>query len=114
MKIHEIARLCRTTIATVRHYEQVGLLDEKYVTREPNGYRVYSMDAVNRILLIKTGTKIGLSLRYMATELKNWDSGLDVKIKKEVLQQRLKAIEEQIVELNNTRRIIEREIQKDC
>lgn len=114
MKIHEIAHLCHTTIATVRHYERIGLLDEKYVTRSPNGYRDYSKDAVNRILLIKTGKKIGLSLRYMATELNNWDSGLDVKIKKDVLLQRLKAIEEQIVELNNTKHIIEREIQKDC
>lgn len=90
------------------------LLDERHVVRASNGYRIYSKDAVQRVMLIKMGQKIGFSLRHMAVELNDWDNGLDIQTKKEALKSRLKVIDEQIVELGTIKRLIETEIQKNC
>lgn len=114
MKIHEIARACRTTVATIRYYERIGLLDETYVKRGENGYRLYTSAAVQRVLLIKIGQQVGFTLRQMATELKDWDSGMSPSIKKDMLRHRLEVVDQQIATLRRTRHFIENEISKNC
>lgn len=57
--------------ATLRYYEQVGLLPE--VARTPSGYRLYDERIVQRLRLIARGKALGLSLEEI-TELSSvWD-----------------------------------------
>ncbi|MFF3441930.1 MerR family DNA-binding transcriptional regulator [Streptosporangium sp. NPDC002721] len=47
----EIARLAGTTLRTVRHYHEIGLLDEP--ERLSNGYKVYRTEHPVRLLQIR-------------------------------------------------------------
>lgn len=60
-KIGEFSKLCRVTVKTLRHYEELGLLTPAEVD-EWTGYRYYTLDQtqkLNRILHLK---RLGLSL----------------------------------------------------
>lgn len=60
-KIGEFSKLCRVTVKTLRHYEELGLLKPAEVD-EWTGYRYYQLDQtqkLNRILHLK---RLGLSL----------------------------------------------------
>ena len=65
LKIGEFARVNQVSIATLRHYDQCGLL--KPVALDPDtGYRYYSLDQLprlNRILALK---ELGFSLEQIA------------------------------------------------
>lgn len=56
----EIARLAGTTLRTVRHYHEIGLLDEP--ERLPNGYKVYRTEHLVRLLQIRRLTGLGFTL----------------------------------------------------
>ena len=62
LKIGEFARVGEVSIATLRHYDQCGLL--KPNAQDPDtGYRYYSLDQLprlNRILALKELTEIKL------------------------------------------------------
>lgn len=61
----EIAELSGTTVKTVRHYHEIGLLEEP--DREPNGYnKRYEVRHLTRLLQIKRLTGLGLSLAQVA------------------------------------------------
>lgn len=59
MRISECAKLTDTTVRTIRHYHQVGLLE---VPEEHGGQRDYGLDHVARILRIRWLAGAGLSL----------------------------------------------------
>ncbi|MEU0481451.1 MerR family transcriptional regulator [Streptosporangium sp. NPDC006013] len=56
----QLADLAGTTIKTVRHYHQMGLLE--LPGRAPNGYKQYQTTHLVRLLQIKRLTELGLSL----------------------------------------------------
>ncbi|MEV0424844.1 MerR family transcriptional regulator [Streptosporangium canum] len=56
----QLADLAGTTIKTVRHYHQMGLLE--LPDRAPNGYKQYQTTHFVRLLQIKRLTELGLSL----------------------------------------------------
>lgn len=60
----EIARLAGTTLRTVRHYHEVGVLDEP--ERMPNGYKSYRTEHLVRLLEIRRLTRLGLPLSTVA------------------------------------------------
>ena len=60
----EIAELAGTTLRTVRHYHDVGLLPEP--ERRPNGYKQYRVAHLVRILRITRLTGLGFSLSRIA------------------------------------------------
>ncbi len=65
LKIGEFARVAQVSIATLRHYEKVGLLKPAALDPE-TGYRYYTLDQlprVNRLLALK---ELGLSLEQIA------------------------------------------------
>lgn len=64
-KIGEFSRLCLVTVKTLRHYEEIGLLNPVEVD-EWTGYRYYDLiqlRRMNRIIYLK---KLGLSLEEIA------------------------------------------------
>ena len=60
----EIAQLAGTSLRTVRHYHEIGLLE--LPERRANGYKQYSVTHLVRILHIKRLTELGFSLSQIA------------------------------------------------
>ncbi|MEQ3553841.1 MerR family transcriptional regulator [Pseudonocardia nematodicida] len=60
----EIAELAGTSLRAVRHYHEVGLLEEP--ERRSNGYKQYGVAHLVRVLRIKRLTDLGFSLSQIA------------------------------------------------
>ncbi|AOS61931.1 MerR family transcriptional regulator [Actinoalloteichus hymeniacidonis] len=60
----QVAELAGTTVRAVRHYHQVGLLDEP--ERAANGYKQYGAAHLVRLLRIKRLSDLGFSLAEIA------------------------------------------------
>lgn len=60
----EVARLAGTTLRAVRHYHEIGLLDEP--ERLPNGYKAYRTQHLVRLLQIRRLTGLGFPLATIA------------------------------------------------
>lgn len=63
MHSSELARLAGVTVRTLRHYHQIGLLDEP--DRRSNGYRDYGVHDLVRVLRIKRLAALGIPLDRM-------------------------------------------------
>ena len=71
-QISELASRAGTTTATLRFYEQEGLLP---AARSAAGYRVYGDDAVQRLEFIADAKRLGLPLGDIRDLLAAWDEG---------------------------------------
>ncbi len=60
----ELAELAGTSLRTVRHYHDIGVLGEP--ERRSNGYKSYGVAHLVRVLQIKRLTGLGLSLKQIA------------------------------------------------
>lgn len=60
MRSSELAALAGVTVRSLRHYHQVGVLDEP--PRSANGYRSYDVHHLIRLLRIKRLTALGFAL----------------------------------------------------
>ena len=69
MKIGELARRAGLRASAIRYYEKLGLLAPPY---RAGGQRRYSLDALDRVLLIRFAGEMGFSL----PEIKLFLSGL--------------------------------------
>ncbi|PSL08500.1 DNA-binding transcriptional MerR regulator [Haloactinopolyspora alba] len=72
IRIGEVARRAGVSVRAVRYYEQQGLLTAE---RSPSGQRLYSPDAVGRVLFFQQMYAAGLSSRNIAELLPCVDSG---------------------------------------
>lgn len=77
MKIGDLAERTGLTPSRIRFYERIGLLTA--VGRQPNGYRVYSPDAVVLLGLVATAQQAGFSLdeirMLLPPDLGQWQRG---------------------------------------
>ncbi|UEP52322.1 MerR family transcriptional regulator [Burkholderia ambifaria] len=77
MKIGDLAERTGLTPSRIRFYERIGLLTA--VERQPNGYRIYSADAVLVLGLVATAQKAGFSLdeirMLLPPDLAQWQRG---------------------------------------
>lgn len=64
MHIGELAERTGLSLRTIRHYDDVGLLPA--TARTEGGFRVYSEDDVERLMVIKQLKPLGFSLEEMA------------------------------------------------
>jgi MerR family transcriptional regulator, copper efflux regulator len=71
-QISELAARTGTTPATLRFYEQEGLLP---AARSAAGYRVYGQDAAERLEFIADAKRLGLPLTGIRELLAAWDEG---------------------------------------
>jgi DNA-binding transcriptional MerR regulator len=60
----EVAQLAGTSLRTVRHYHEIGLLDEP--ERLSNGYKMYRTEHLIRLIEIRRLTGLGFSLGQIA------------------------------------------------
>lgn len=60
-RIGEFSKLCKTSIKTLRYYDEVDLLKPEYIDQETN-YRFYTTDQLVEYHLIQSYRQIGLSI----------------------------------------------------
>ena len=60
MRIGEVAHHAGVTVKAIRYYERVGILNP--ARREPNGYRSYDPDVLDRLAFTRAAQAIGLTL----------------------------------------------------
>lgn len=72
MQIGQVAARTELSIRTVRHYDDVGLVTPS--ARSAGGFRLYTEDDVNRLLVIRRMKPLGFTL----AEMKDLLAALDV------------------------------------
>jgi DNA-binding transcriptional MerR regulator len=102
MKINEVSKKTGLSISTIRFYEKEGLIPEKYVSRDTNNYRNYSVDIIEYLLMIKTVHSVGFSLREIKEIEKSNENTFSIDTKIELLQKKINEVEEQKKNLNKT------------
>ena len=79
MKIGELCKLANVSKELVRHYETLGLIESRELIAGSRRYRLFDEETLLRLSIIKTGKKIGFSLReikplldaYLSNDLTN-------------------------------------------
>jgi Hg(II)-responsive transcriptional regulator len=106
MNIGQVASKAGVAPATVRYYEQRGLIAE--VIRTASGYRQYGLETVNRLRFIKDAQRIGFSLQdiHELLELHLHDTRACPQVQARAIQ-KIGAIEERIRELTKMQRLLE-------
>ena len=111
MLIGEVAKLTDVTSATIRYYEEIGLLTAP--PRSLGGYRRYSQSTIEEIRFIKKAQGLGFSLDEISEILKLSRAGaapcahvLDL------AQRHLDAVEQRIQQLQTFRDQLASEIAK--
>nr|WP_174506198.1 MerR family transcriptional regulator [Acinetobacter sp. Marseille-Q1620] len=88
MNISELSKLSGLNAPTIRYYEQIKLLPKP--KRLGNGYRKYSENDLQQLLLIKQAQQVGFTLEeikaLVPANMTNWDhdmiiSALEEKVK---------------------------------
>ena len=64
LKIKQVAEASGFTTATLRYYEQIGLLPE--ASRTPAGYRMYDQRTLDRLSFIARAKQLGCTLDEIA------------------------------------------------
>jgi DNA-binding transcriptional MerR regulator len=92
-RIGLFSKISKTSIKTLRYYDEIGLLKPAQIDRD-NGYRYYTSDQLFTLHRIVAMRQIGLSLEEVAAVLKS-------KQVEDVLEQRKAEIETQLEELRD-------------
>lgn len=97
-----LARAAGVSPDTLRHYERRGLLPRPL--RDANGYRRYSPDALQRVIVIQRALDAGFTLDDLARVLRQRDAGgLPCRDVFAILSARLVDLEERIAGLIDLR-----------
>ncbi len=72
MHIGELAERAELSLRSIRHYDEIGLL--KPSARTEGGFRLYTEDDLDRLLLIRRMKPLGYSLEQMADLLRIADA----------------------------------------
>jgi len=100
LRIKELAEASGFTAATLRYYEQIGLLPE--AARTPAGYRTYDQRTLPRLAFIARAKQLGCSLEEIAGLTTAWDGGQCGPIQdqlRRLVAGKIAAAQAQIVEL---------------
>lgn len=108
LQIGEVATLLGITPKAIRHYHQLGLLDEP--PRAENGYRLYGAAALERLNQIIRLQGFGLSLRKIRLVL---SADAPDALLRQVLQVRHDAVSDEITRLQNQQSRIQSFLQGD-
>lgn len=91
----------------IRHYEQVGLLQE--AARTLSGYRLYNQRDVHVLRFIRHSRDLGFSIKQIEELLALWqDRGRPSREVKKLAQSHLNALNDKIRELNAMKSELER------
>ena len=99
-RIKDIAERSGFTAATLRYYEDIGLLPES--TRTPAGYRLYDDHTLDRLAFIARAKQLGCTLDEIADLTLAWDGGQCGPVQdrlRSVVADKLAGAQQQIAEL---------------
>lgn len=96
LHIGEVAHLLNTTPKAIRHYHELGLIDEP--ARSEAGYRQYGVAELHRLQFIQRLQSLGLSLRQIHFILHTQQPE---QFLRDILTQRQHALSQQITELQH-------------
>lgn len=99
-RIKDVAERTGFTAATLRYYEDIGLLPES--SRTPAGYRLYDDRTLERLAFIARAKQLGCSLEEIADLTLAWDGGQCGPVQdrlRAVVTEKLTTAHKQIVEL---------------
>ena len=112
MRTGELAREAGVNIETLRYYERRGLLPAP--ERAPNGYRVYSAAALDRIRFIKRAQGLGFSLEEIEELMSLRPAkGRQRQRVRHIAESKLETIESKLAELESIREAL-RQLVADC
>jgi DNA-binding transcriptional MerR regulator len=118
-RIGDLAKLTETTPRTIRYYEEIGLLDPEH-TREPGEHRTYGEEDLEWLReLLRLRELLGVSLEELgdlaaaesarASLRREWHAGIEDPVRqREVLEQSLGHLENQLALLRHRRGEIEK------
>ncbi len=106
LPIGKMAKANRVTVATLRLYDNMGLLAPVY-TDEQSGYRYYDIRQASRLDFIRYMRDLGLSL----SDIRDLLEQEEITLIEEKLIEKRKQIYRQLAELNEMREAIDRTIQ---
>jgi DNA-binding transcriptional MerR regulator len=111
MLIHQAAAVTGLTIDTIRYYERQHLLDERHITRQPNGYRSYTSAAIERSHHLKHARAQGYTVAELRNLTQAYDAGrLGTAERRAFLNGKIARISRQIASLETMRRTFESEL----
>ncbi|MFO1390720.1 MAG: heavy metal-responsive transcriptional regulator [Agitococcus sp.] len=100
LKIGELAQKTHVSTATLRYYEQCGLLSQ--ANRADNGYRYYPEEAVQHVEFIKKAQQLGFSLQDIATILQIRQTGqAPCHVVKHLLSEKIAQVQNQLETLKH-------------
>ena len=100
LKIGELAQKTHVSTATLRYYEQCGLLSR--ANRADNGYRYYPVEAIQQIEFIKKAQQLGFSLQDIATILQIRQTGqAPCQVVKQLLTEKIAQVQNQLETLKH-------------
>lgn len=103
----EIARRAGVSTDTLRHYERKGLLAKP--RRLVNGYRAYSTEALERVLLIQRALAVGFTLDELARLFRARDRGQPpCREVRAIARRKLVDLEQQLEDLTRFREDLKR------
>lgn len=91
--IGKMSQACQLSVKTLRWYDQMGLLKPVHID-EKTGFRYYSLDQIDRVILIKRYKRFGFSLEEIASLLEAEENSLT-----DSLFQKRRELDAQILEL---------------
>lgn len=115
MRIGLIAEKTGVSRDTIRLYETMGLLKDVTRPHEYNNYKSYSPKNIDRIKLILTMKKLGLSLKECKTVLDTISGNeYDSTFQKSFVKQKLEEINQKIEALNQLKQTLTQYLDTDC
>lgn len=97
-RIGEFSNLMKSTIKTLRFYDEIGLFRPNYVD-ENTGYRYYSSDQMDDFIKIKELKELGVSLNDITWAVNGGDLLTILRTRKKELEQELAATEQRLVNI---------------
>lgn len=112
VKIGDFARLCRVTVKTLRHYDQIGLLVPAEVDAF-TGYRYYSLEQLPRLNRILALRDLGFSLDEIQTllseDLSTQEMQKVFRNKQAEIEARISEEQERLLRIRARLRVIQKE-----
>ncbi|HQO08625.1 MAG TPA: MerR family transcriptional regulator [Clostridiales bacterium] len=98
LKIGDFSKLCRTTVKTLRYYDEIGLVTPDLISRE-NGYRYYKPEKLALVSEIRSLKEMGFSLEEISSVLTGRPDAGELM---DILEIKKRSIENSIVREQNS------------
>lgn len=103
LTVNEFAKICNTTIRTINHYQELGLIQPAKIL--DNGYRIFTIHQVDQISSIMLYKDYGFSLKQIKEIMTRTDlkSQIDhLQIQKEMIENQKRMLMQKEERINHT------------